>query len=75
MYVIFLLPLVMSLCAAVFALVWDFSRPTKCGIVALVAFAAALQFVPALQQSIHFLVPLFLQMLACGWCFYAARPY
>lgn len=75
MYVIFLIPLALSFVAALFAVLWDVTPRAKCAIIALVALAALLQFVPALRESVHFLVPLFLQLFACGIYLFAMRPY
>jgi hypothetical protein len=69
--VIFLLPLVLSFVAAVWFATDDFSLVTKGIVVLFVTAAAALQFVPVFQESVHFLVPLLLQLLVCGWWYFA----
>ena len=63
---IFLLPLTLSIVAALMIGVGDFGLGTK-GIVILAVIAAAvMQFVPVLVVNVHFLVPLFIQLLICG---------
>ena len=58
--------LVFSVAAAAMFAVGDYSVPVKALYVGLAAGAAALQFVPALREQVHFLVPLFMQLFVCG---------
>ena len=68
---IFLFPLVLSGIAAVtFLLDDDVGWPAKLFHVGLAVAAAALQFVPALRESVHFTVPLLMQLYVCAaWYF------
>jgi hypothetical protein len=71
MYVIFLFPLVFSV-LAVFQFLWgDSSLGTKIAVAVLVLTSIALQFVPPLPELVHFLVPLGLQLIVCGWWYFA----
>ena len=71
--VIFLFPLVLSFVALFFFLSGE-SGPVVKGVIAvLVLTAASLQFVPSFQQSVHFLVPLFMQLIVCGWYYVASQ--
>ena len=69
--VIFILPLAMSLVAAVMFALGDYSLATKVVVVALVGIAASLQFVPVLAETVHFIVPLLIQLIVCGWWYVA----
>jgi hypothetical protein len=32
-----------------------------------------MQFVPELRESVHFLVPMFMQIILCMWWYFASR--
>jgi len=73
MYVVFLLPLVLSIVAAVLFALGDYGLFTKVFFGALAVIAVALQFVPAWREGVHFLVPLFLQLFVCGSWYVASQ--
>ncbi len=65
--------LVMSFAAAAMFVLGDYGIVTKV-IVCLMAIAAVcLRFVPVLSDSVHFLVPLFMQLILCGWWYIASQ--
>jgi hypothetical protein len=68
---IFTVPLALSLVAAAMILFGEHGFLTKIIVVLLAGAALALQFVPALSESVHFMVPLFLQLVVCGWWYIA----
>jgi hypothetical protein len=68
-YVIFFLPLALSTTAAVMVLFGNYHWFAKTIVVTIVAASVLLQFVPALQESVHFLVPLFIQIAIGGGYF------
>jgi len=69
-YIIFLLPLIMSVVATVMVLGDDHSWLVKGLLVLFVGSSVAMQFVPALVTHVHFLVPLGMQIVVClGWYF------
>jgi hypothetical protein len=70
---IFLFPMALSLVAAVMMLFGDYGLLTKIIVVAMTGAAIAMQFVPPLAVSVHFLVPLFLQLIVCGWWYFASQ--
>jgi hypothetical protein len=70
---IFLFPMALSVAAALMILFGDYGPLTKVIVVALVAVALSLQFIPPLAQSVHFLVPLFIQLIVCGWWYFASQ--
>ena len=70
---IFIVPLALSLGAALMFVLGDYGLFTKAFVVVLVAAAASMQFVPALAETVHFLIPLFIQLIVCGWWLVASR--
>ena len=67
MTVIFLFPLLFSIYAA-FGVLWgDHERWTQVIVPVLVLISVCLQFVPYLAENVHFLVPLFIQLIISGW--------
>ena len=72
MYVVFFAPLLLSVVAAAMVLVGEFGPVTKGVVLLLTAAAALIQFVPSLRESVHFLVPLFMQLFVCGWWYFAS---
>ena len=73
MFVIFLFPLIFSIVAAAMAVIGEYGNVTKIVVSLIVIAAACLQFVPALQASVHFLVRLFMQLIICGWWYFASQ--
>ncbi len=73
MPVIFLFPLVLSFVALFFFISGEFGPVVKGVIGVMVLAAACLQFIPAFQESVHFLVPLFMQLFVCGWYYLASQ--
>ena len=72
MFVIFLLPLTLSIVAALMIAVGEYGPVTK-GVAVLIAVAAALlQLVPSLRESVHFLVPLLMQIFLCIWYYFVS---
>lgn len=71
MTVVFLLPLVLSFLALAYFISSDSGPVTKGVVGVLVVAAACLQFIPTLQESVHFLVPLFMQLIVGGWYYFA----
>lgn len=71
MYVIFLFPLVFSVFATYQFLSGDSGRGAKIAISVLLLASLALQFVPPLPELVHFLVPLGMQLVICGWWYFA----
>ncbi|MGD9853705.1 MAG: hypothetical protein AB7U20_02020 [Planctomycetaceae bacterium] len=70
MHVIFLFPLVFSLFAALLFVVGDYGMFTKLFFTALVIATVVMQFTPLLRESVHFLVPLGLQLfVGVSWYF------
>ena len=68
MTVVFLLPLVLSIVAAItFGLSDDVELPTKVTAFLMAGTAAALQFIPVLAEQVHFLMPLAIQLVLGGW--------
>ncbi len=72
MYVIFLFPFVFSLFAAYQFLAGDFRLSTKIIIGLMAAGSIAMQFLPPLPDQVHFLIPLGLQLVICGWWYFAS---
>jgi hypothetical protein len=70
---IFIFPLVLSFGAALMFVLGDYSLFTKAFIVVLVVAAASMQFVQALAEAVHFLIPLFIQLIVCGWWYVANK--
>ena len=70
---IFLLPLVLSFIALFFFLSGEYGPVVKGIVAVMVLSAASLQFIPTFQQSVHFLVPLFVQLIVCGWYYIASQ--
>ena len=70
---IFLLPFVLSFVALFFFLSGEYGSVVKGVVSVFVLAAASLQFVPTFQQSVHFLVPLFMQLFVCGWYYIASQ--
>jgi hypothetical protein len=68
-YVIFFLPLALSLVAGTMVLLGSYHWIAKAIVVALVIASVLLQFVPVLQEHVHFLVPLFIQIIVGGGYF------
>lgn len=68
---IFTVPMALSLVAAAMFLFGEHGLLTKIIVVLLTVTALALQFVPALSESVHFMVPLFMQLVVCGWWYIA----
>lgn len=71
MYVLFLFPLVFSVLAACQFLWGDSGLGIKIAISVLVLTSIALQFIPPLPELVHFLIPLGLQLIVCGWWYFA----
>ena len=71
MYVVFLFPLLFSIIAAfgvLFGVLFgDHERWTQVIVPVLVLISVCLQFVPYLNENVHFLVPLFMQLILSGW--------
>lgn len=67
MSVIFFLPLVLSLVGMVFMVIGDYHPIVKGTVTVLVAASLVMQFTPGLRESIHFLIPLGLQILVSIW--------
>lgn len=68
-YVIFFLPLALSATAAAMVLFGNYHWLAKTIVVAIVTASVLLQFVPVLQERVHFLVPLFIQIIVGGGYF------
>jgi hypothetical protein len=73
MYVIFFAPLIMSLVATFWVVTEDNGLITKAIFLVVAGTAAAMQFVPELRESVHFLVPMFMQIILCMWWYFASR--
>lgn len=71
MYVVFLLPLILSITATTMFVIGEYGPATKGFFVLLTGTALTLQVVPSLQLHVHFLVPLLMQLFVCG-CWYFA---
>lgn len=69
MYAIFLLPLALSLIAGAMVAFGDYHWLAKGIVVALIVVSVLLQFVPVLRDHVHFLVPMFIQILVGGGYF------
>jgi hypothetical protein len=70
---IFIVPLALSLGAAFMFVLGDYGLFTKAFVVMLVVAAASMQFLPALADTVHFLIPLFIQLIVCGWWYIASQ--
>ena len=70
---IFIFPMALSLVAAGMILFGDYVPITKIIVVTVAGAAMAMQFIRPLAESIHFLVPLFLQLIVCGWWYFASK--
>jgi hypothetical protein len=67
MTIVFLFPLVLSVVALAYFISSE-SGPIVKGVIGVLVIAAAcLQFVPSLRETVHFLIPLFMQLIVCGW--------
>lgn len=74
MTVIFLIPLVLSAIATVWIVFDDdFDVIAKCIVFVVAALAVCFQFVPMLQASVHFAVPVFMQLILGGWWYFATQ--
>lgn len=73
MTIVFLFPLVLSFVALAYFISSDSGSIVKGVIGVLVVTAACLQFIPSLQESVHFLVPLFIQLIVSGWYYIAMQ--
>jgi len=73
MTVVFLFPLAFSLFAAVMFVIGDHGTFTKAFFSLLTISAIAMQFVPFLQERVHFLVPLAIQLVVCGSWYIASH--
>ncbi|MCA8984650.1 MAG: hypothetical protein R3C12_06650 [Planctomycetaceae bacterium] len=73
MYVIFLFPLLFSIVATIQFVTGEYGPITKGFFGLLTALAATLQFMPSLQEQVHFLVPLFMQLFVCGCWYFASQ--
>jgi hypothetical protein len=73
MTVVFLFPLAFSLFAAVMFVIGDYSAVAKAVFSILALTAVAMQFTPYLQERVHFLVPLAIQLFVCGSWYVASR--
>ena len=73
MSVIFFFPVVMSIAGAAMFVIGDYGVATKMIVCLLAVTAVCLQFVPVLSDSVHFLVPLFMQLTVCGWWYVASQ--
>ena len=72
MFVIFLLPLTLSLVAALMFAVGEYGLVTKGVAIVVAVVAACMQFVPSLRESVHFLVPLLMQISLFIWYYFAS---
>jgi len=70
---LFIVLLVFSIAAAAMFVLGDYGIGTKATVTILVASSACLQFVPQLQQSVPFAVPMLMQLIVCGWWYIASR--
>jgi hypothetical protein len=68
---IFTVPMALSLVAGAMILFGEHGLITKIIVGLLAGAALALQFAPALSESVHFLVPLSMQLVVCGWWYFA----
>ncbi len=66
-WVVFLGPLIFSVVVSLFYLTTEARWQWKTLALGLVALSVVMQFVPAIQQSSFFLVPLFIQIVVCIW--------
>ena len=73
MYVIFFLPLGLSLIAGAMVVLGQYHWLAKTIVAVLVGASVLLQFVPVLREHVHFLVPLFIQILVGGGYFLCLR--
>ncbi len=73
MTIVFLFPLVLSFVALAYFISSDSGPVVKGVIGVLVVGAACLQFIPSFQASVHFLVPLFMQLIVGGWYYIAMQ--
>jgi hypothetical protein len=71
---IFLLPLALSIVASLMIAIGDYGLGTKATVIVLTVAAAAMQFAPAIAARVHFLIPLFIQLLICG-CWYVMSQF
>jgi hypothetical protein len=67
MYVIFYAPLALSIVGLLFIAFGEYNPIVKILFALLVVASIVLQFTPALQSTIHFLVPLGMQIVAAIW--------
>ncbi len=73
MTIVFLFPLVLSFVALAYFISSD-SGPIVKGVIGVMVVAAAcLQFIPSFQRSVHFLVPLFMQLIVGGYHYVAMQ--
>lgn len=73
MYVIFLFPLAFSIIAALQFAMGDCGLFTKITVPLLVVVSIILQFMHPLPELVHFLVPLGIQLIVCGWWYFATE--
>jgi hypothetical protein len=73
MTVIFIFPLVMSILAALVVAGGDHGWVTKLTVCLMVVTSLVLQFLVPLPDVPRLLVPLFLQLIICGWWYYASQ--
>jgi hypothetical protein len=62
-----------ALAAAAMIVLGEYSPTTKGLALGLAVGSLAMQYVPSIQEEIHYLVPLFMQLVLVGWWWLATR--
>lgn len=67
----FWIPLALSVVATAWFVSGDFGLVTKAAVVLITSTSLCLQWMPGPARSVHFLVPLFMQLFVCIWWYFA----